>query len=183
MRSSRSGTLDNADVSLTYLTLFERSVVEIGHSIRSYQIYSACQPAALLPMFQDHGLPTTTIFSYLELRRCEVQQQQHTGQRLPATSKPLLNPGVEPGHPHLPHRPFPNIPIILSTSTPTPPVAIPLNSSNFPRSFAFSASSAAAFTNPHLTHISILSLTAKCVHFGIYNAATFGLPAPNISLK
>jgi hypothetical protein len=51
------------------------------------------------------------------------------------------------------------------------------------RSFAFSASSPALEIIPHLIHISARSGMVRVVHFGMYNEATFGFPAPRLSLK
>ena len=49
--------------------------------------------------------------------------------------------------------------------------------------FAFTASSPALTTSPHLIHISTLSCTLNPVHFGINTLATLVFPAPRISLK
>lgn len=81
------------------------------------------------------------------------------------------------------HRPFCNCAIMRSMSRAELPVAFVRRSSSMLRSFAFSASSPAFETMPHLIHISARSATVRFVHFGMKSEATFGLPAPRLSLK
>lgn len=72
--------------------------------------------------------------------------------------------------------------IILSISASWGPVALSRSCSRVFMSLAFSASSPALLTNPHLTHISIRSSGLRLVHLGTNEAASRVLPAPSTSL-